>query len=61
MIEVPFFAKLIYEKNENYKNRLNDCSACEFFIKEKFTCDICHCYMIAKALLPNATCPLGKW
>jgi hypothetical protein len=43
------------------KRRLDICSSCEHYDKEKTKCNSCGCFMPAKAALPLASCPLDKW
>jgi hypothetical protein len=49
------------ENNPKAGERLLACNDCNFYKQEASKCEICGCYMYAKVLLPNATCPVGKW
>ncbi len=44
-----------------YLNRLEICKACPQLLKPINMCKQCGCIMNAKAKLPHAYCPLGKW
>ena len=54
-----------------YESRINHCWDCkearkspELLGKEELVivqCKLCNCIMNAKARLPNATCPIGKF
>ena len=41
--------------------RLKICHVCPELIQVTSQCKKCGCFMNAKAKLPNASCPLGKW
>jgi hypothetical protein len=41
--------------------RLGICQTCPFFMKITHQCRKCGCIMDAKASLPHASCPEGKW
>jgi len=43
------------------EERLVICHACPEYIPLTSTCRDCGCFMVAKARLKNATCPLKKW
>lgn len=43
------------------QERLEACSKCEHYVKVTSQCTQCGCFMKAKARLPNASCPIGKW
>lgn len=43
------------------KDRMSICEKCEFFNAYLKTCRKCGCYMPAKTILKNSTCPLSKW
>jgi hypothetical protein len=47
--------------SEVYLERLKDCYTCDRFIKISKQCKECGCVMTAKAKLPHAVCPIGKW
>jgi hypothetical protein len=48
-----------YSNKEKRNLRLNVCRKCpELHFK---VCSQCGCFMPAKVMLENATCPLGKW
>jgi hypothetical protein len=49
------------ESKAIYLQRINTCKACPDLLKVIQTCKKCGCIVPAKALLPNATCPAGKW
>ena len=57
----------IFNKNINkvsdeiYNNRMSICENCPELIKVTKQCKICLCIMPAKARLPHADCPIGKW
>lgn len=41
--------------------RLDICKGCDRYLSFMHLCAECGCIMDAKALLPNAYCPLHKW
>ena len=41
--------------------RMEVCEACDRFVKDKQTCEICLCYMPLKTTMANLRCPLDKW
>jgi hypothetical protein len=41
--------------------RLRLCDKCEFFNRQKSTCELCGCYMYVKVMFKPSTCPMGKW
>ena len=41
--------------------RLEICEECPSYSNHLKLCRECGCYMPAKTLLPNSTCPLKKW
>lgn len=43
------------------KSRLEVCNGCEFFLKKVNVCSQCGCYMLAKASISEASCPINKW
>jgi hypothetical protein len=43
------------------ETRLSICKECPRFMNLTKQCKECGCIMTAKAKLPNASCPLGKW
>lgn len=45
--------------NEEHERRISICKACEHFDGSR--CDICGCFMIVKAKMAVAECPVGKW
>lgn len=46
----------------NYnKQRLDICKSCDEYLPKVWTCKQCGCFMLAKAQIPTASCPLGKW
>lgn len=47
------------EEKELAKGRKKICDRCIF--ETKGVCDKCGCYLIAKRLLKNEECPIGKW
>lgn len=46
---------------EIYEKRMSICQSCPELIKTTKQCKICLCIMPAKARLPHADCPIGKW
>lgn len=67
--EVPKLAKPWDLVNKNIgrvsadvkQERLLACEGCQFFFKLSRQCRKCGCFMDAKAGLPHAECPIGKW
>jgi hypothetical protein len=43
------------------KSRIAICHTCENRTKVWFCCNICKCFIIAKARVESEKCPLGKW
>jgi len=41
--------------------RLKICQQCEFFTSKYNSCNVCGCYMPAKALFAAFKCPKDKW
>jgi hypothetical protein len=41
--------------------RLDVCSNCDHFRRDKHTCDICGCFMPMKVTMANMRCPIDKW
>jgi len=37
------------------------CKQCENFNSTIKVCELCGCFMPAKAFLPGTECPIGKW
>lgn len=48
-------------ETEIFEQRFEICKACPKLIQITGQCKECGCFMKAKAKLPNAVCPLGKW
>jgi hypothetical protein len=46
---------------EEQKNRLDICNACEFAVQEKSRCGKCGCFLQTKTKWSTSTCPIGKW
>lgn len=44
-----------------YDQRIKTCRSCDHLIKITNTCKKCGCFMILKAKLESASCPVGKW
>ena len=51
---LPFFVD-----DEVYNDRLRICGDCEHFNKN--ICDVCSCFILAKAKLKRSQCPIEKW
>lgn len=49
----------VLDDEDEYNRRLNVCKGCEKLNKLNI-CDECWCYMPAKAVLVENSCPLGK-
>jgi hypothetical protein len=43
------------------KSRLDICLSCPELIKTTKQCKKCGCFMVVKAQLEAAKCPIGKW
>jgi ribosomal protein L32 len=43
------------------QERLDICKGCDEFSSALRSCKQCGCYMPAKAMFANSTCPLNKW
>lgn len=43
------------------EERMAICDACPELIPVVKQCSICHCFMLLKTELPNASCPKGLW
>ena len=43
------------------KQRYMICKTCSEFNSEVKVCKQCYCFMPAKTMLSNSTCPLGRW
>lgn len=41
--------------------RLKHCEACEHCCKPVMKCEKCGCFMLIKAKLAMAKCPVGRW
>lgn len=50
-----------YVSQEIYDSRLEQCKACEHFIKLSGQCSKCGCIMKLKCAVEHAFCPEGKW
>lgn len=48
-------------ETELKEQRLAICRECPFYIGLTQQCKKCGCIMPAKATLPHASCPVGKW
>lgn len=48
-------------ETEIFEKRFDICKSCPELIQITSQCKKCGCLMKAKAKLPNASCPLGKW
>jgi|TARA_R100000030_G_scaffold45327_1_gene34219 hypothetical protein len=46
---------------QDYRQRLADCNACEHLIKERMRCGKCGCLIQHKAKWKTTTCPINKW
>ena len=46
--------------DEQYKERLDICSICEFK-SENWKCNACGCNLLIKARMQSSTCPKDKW
>jgi len=46
---------------DTFNHRFEICKNCPSLIKITNQCKKCGCFMNAKAKLPHATCPIGKW
>jgi hypothetical protein len=44
---------------KEYHHRVYICDVCEF--NKGNSCEICGCFICAKAAIPTAKCPEGKW
>jgi Family of unknown function (DUF6171) len=44
---------------EHYRRRIAQCRSCSSL--KRVRCELCGCFVAAKAWLPTQTCPLGKW
>lgn len=44
-----------------YVHRLKLCETCEDLNNEKWTCNICGCYLDKKCKMSSETCPKHKW
>ena len=44
---------------EEYHHRVYTCDSCEY--NRMNICQVCYCFITAKAAIPNAKCPKGKW
>ena len=42
------------------KERIAICKKCPSFVDDRY-CEHCGCYMEAKAMIKNATCPINAW
>lgn len=49
-----------FKVSKSAEDRLDICKKCDLFT-ERGTCEACGCYMIGKAKIPQARCPIGKW
>lgn len=45
---------------EEYHNRVYICDSCEY-LADYGRCGECGCFISAKAAIPTAECPKGKW
>ena len=43
------------------RERLEVCRTCEKLFKPTMTCKACGCFLKAKTLMRDQTCPMGKW
>ena len=56
----------ILDKNKRvlediYKERMDICNKCDYFINMTKQCKKCGCFMEIKTRIDNAYCPIGKW
>ncbi len=55
----------IATSEEEYKKRLEICRGCEWLkqipLVHTEQCGKCGCFLVVKARLAGAQCPLGKW
>ena len=49
----------ILSTEEDARNRITTCNACEF--KSGVQCTKCGCYISLKTAVKVAKCPIGKW
>jgi hypothetical protein len=59
-VEVTHFRYHPLRIAEMSKERMYICNNCDQLSKVK-TCSLCNCFMPAKAAIPFASCPDGKW
>lgn len=52
------FFKKRFELSEK---RLDICKTCDMYNQITTQCRKCGCFMAAKSLMQDASCPLGKW
>jgi len=43
------------------EERMEICRTCEFYNERTTQCKKCGCFMAAKTLLKDSSCPIGKW
>lgn len=53
--------KVLFVKDEVYKERVTICRSCEKFDELENRCVECGCYVPAKAKMILDSCPLEKW
>ena len=55
---------ILYGKRVSFKTyvqRLTACSRCPYLNIEKWTCDVCGCYVDKKNKMSTEKCPKGVW
>lgn len=50
-----------YVDDDLFDIRISKCKSCPEVIKLTTQCKKCGCFMLVKAKMENATCPMGKW
>jgi len=57
--EVPALSS--HAMRSRSQERLAICAGCPFLFTPTMTCKRCGCFLRIKTLIPNQTCPEGKW
>ena len=51
----------MYSEKSESKKRISICNSCPYYRSKVKICRKCGCFMPAKILFKNNTCPIGKW
>ena len=54
-------SKPLFVTKDVYKERLDKCNVCEYYVKKTKRCKLCGCFMEHKSRMAAAVCPDDRW